>query len=319
MKLKSFLKLVEIRTKVASINPLLFGTLYAYYEYHSFKVLNFLIMLISLLAIDMATTTLNNYFDYKKANKTHGYNYESHNAIVGDKLEERKVLAVIFSLLLIAAVFGVMLFFNTNIIVLILGAVSFTIGVMYSFGPIPISRTPFGEMFSGFFMGFVIMFLSVFIHIYDKDVASIALLNGVLDIRLNIIKVLYLFMVSIPFISGIANIMLANNICDIEDDIENKRYTMPIFVGRPKALMIFKWLYFIAYADIAILIILRVLPAISVITLLTFIPVNKNIKVFFNKQSKAETFALSVKNFIQVSSVYILSIVLAIIIRYLMQ
>ncbi len=49
MNLKSFLKLVEIRTKVASMVPLLLGTVYVLYHYHRFDFVNFLCFLFSAL------------------------------------------------------------------------------------------------------------------------------------------------------------------------------------------------------------------------------------------------------------------------------
>ena len=38
------------------------------------------------------------------------------------------------------------------------------IGYLYTGGPIPISWTPFGELFSGLFMGMIIILLSFFIQ-----------------------------------------------------------------------------------------------------------------------------------------------------------
>lgn len=160
MKLRSFLKLVEIQTKAASVVPFALGTAFDLYEFHKFKLMNLLIMFISLFSFDMATTAINNYIDYKKANRTYGYNYEKHNAIARDNLKESSVIAVIAMLLIIASISGLILFIKTNIIVLLIGMLPFLVGILYSFGPIPISRMPLGEIFSGFFMGFVIVFLS---------------------------------------------------------------------------------------------------------------------------------------------------------------
>ena len=315
MSLSSFFKLVEIQTKVASVIPFTMGTIYALYHFESFNLKNFLLMLISLLTFDMATTAINNYMDYKKAHKTHGFNYESHNAIVNYNLKESTVVGTIATLIAIASIAGFFLFLNTNIVILILGAMSFAVGVLYSFGPIPISRTPLGEMFSGFFMGFVIIFIATYIHVFDKNIVNIGYQSSVLNINFNIIQILYIFLISIPAITGIANIMLANNICDIEDDIENKRYTLPIYIGKKRALILFKSLYYIAYIDIIILLILRVEPILAIITLITFIPVNKNIKMFYEKQTKKDTFIISVKNFVLMNVVHILSIGIAVIIK----
>ncbi len=311
LKLRSFLKLVEIQTKVASMVPFALGTVWTVYRYGELSFLNFLLMLVSLLCFDMATTAINNYMDYKRARKVSGYNYEEHNAIVRDKLKESTVIAVILNLLSIASVSGFVLFLQTSPVVLVIGVLSFMVGIFYSYGPVPISRIPLGEAFSGFFMGFVITFLSTFIHIHDKiDIVLLSYQDNMLSITLNTVEILQIFLVSLPAVLGIANIMLANNICDIEDDIVNKRYTLPIYIGKEKALKLFKILYYIAYVDILILLFLRVLPLTSALVILTFPIVNKNIRVFFGEQTKKNTFVLSVKNFLilNVTGVLALSI-----------
>lgn len=314
MNIKSFLKLVEIQTKAASVTPFALGTLIAIYRFGEFNLMNFLWMFISLLYIDMATTAINNYMDYKKAVRKYGYGYEVHNAIVKDNLKESNVITVILGLLITAVIFGFILYLNTNIIVLILGATSFVIGVCYSFGPIPISRTPFGEILSGFFMGGIILFLSIYIHISSSGIIGVSLNEGILSLNLNIKEVLYIFLLAIPAIAGIANIMLANNICDREDDIENKRYTLPVYVGNDNALKVFKWTYYIAYVDLFILIILGVEPLLSILALATFIIVNRNIKVFEKEHVKSKTFIFSVKNFIIINGARVISYALTLVI-----
>ncbi|QCX34723.1 1,4-dihydroxy-2-naphthoate polyprenyltransferase [Caloramator sp. E03] len=305
MKVRSFLKLVEIQTKIASVIPFTLGTVYALYRFNTFNLKNFLLMFVSLLTFDMATTAINNYCDYKRAVKKHGYNYEMHNGIVKYNLSEIYVKAIICILLIIATTFGVLLYLNTNIIVLIIGIISFSVGIFYSFGPIPISRMPLGEMFSGIFMGFIIVFLAVYIHV-NESIISLMYNNGFLTLQMNLKEVIYIFLLSIPTINCIANVMLANNICDIDDDKENKRYTLPIYLGKENSLAIFKAMYYIAYIDIILLIVLRITPAISIITLLTFIIINKNISLFFEKQTKRDTFVLSVKNLIIMNLVQII-------------
>lgn len=312
MSLVSFLKLVEIQTKVASVIPLALGTLYSIYRFERFNPKNFLIMFISLISVDMATTAINNYYDYKKANKTHGYNYESHNAIVSYNLKESTVILTIFILLATASVFGFILFLNTAPLILLLGGVSFVIGILYSFGPVPISRTPLGEMLSGLFMGFIIVFISIYVHTYDLGIIGLSYSGSILSISFNPIEVLYIFLLSIPTINGIANIMLANNICDIEDDIEDRRYTLPIYIGRERALAVFKALYYICYADLLLLLLLGVTPAATAVTLFTFIPVSRNIRSFYEKQTKKDTFALAVKSFLMINAVQVFAIGFAI-------
>jgi len=98
-----------------------------------------------------------------------------------------------------------------------------------------------------------------------------------LSLRLNAMEVLALFAFAVPAVCGIANIMLANNICDVDDDMENKRYTLPIYIGKEKALWLFETLYYIAFVDIIILAVFRIVSPIVLLTLLVFIPVRRNI------------------------------------------
>lgn len=300
MNVKSFLRFVELPTKVASVIPFLLGSLYALHRFDDFYILRFVLMLVSLLSFDMATTAINNYYDFKKAAKTHGYGYETHNAIVHYKLKESTVVATIVILLVLAVGGGIALVSQTGLIIFLLGGLSFLIGILYSFGPIPISRMPLGELFSGLFMGFVIIFISAYIH-SDQSVVTLLLRDGWMDLHINIVEVLYLFWFSVPAILGIAGIMLANNICDIEDDMENRRYTLPVYIGRKNALLLFKLLYYVSFVDLIVLLLLGIHPVLVVLLLLTLIPLHRNIALFYKKQEKATTFILAVKNFVVMS------------------
>ncbi|WML35241.1 1,4-dihydroxy-2-naphthoate polyprenyltransferase [Clostridium sp. OS1-26] len=316
MSLGSFLKFVEIRTKIASVIPFALGAVYSLYHYKSFKFYNFIIMFISLIAFDMATTAINNYCDYKKANKSHLDSCKVENIVIEGSIKESTALVAIFSLLTIAVTFGIILTLNTNIIVLFIGVVSFFIGIFYTFGPIPISRMPLGELFSGFFMGFVILFLSIYIHIYDQNIVSLVYRNNILTLSINVIEIFYIFLYSIPSIVGISNIMLANNICDIEKDIINNRYTLPYYISKKRALQLFKILYFIGYIDIIILFVLKIIPSIAILALITIIPINKNINIFVKKPIKSETFALAVKNFLFMNIIIVFFIGITVFINY---
>jgi len=82
MKIGSFIKLVEIRTKVASVIPFFLGLAYTLYRFGNINILNTIVMFVAMIFLDMTVTAANNYFDYKRAQKREGYNYDVHNAIV---------------------------------------------------------------------------------------------------------------------------------------------------------------------------------------------------------------------------------------------
>lgn len=314
MTITSFLKLVEIRTKVASVIPYLFGTFYALYAFDTFKPKNALLMFLSMIIFDMTTTAINNYMDYTKAIKKEGYGYEVHNAITAHNLNIKTVRYVIYGMLAISSVLGILLALNTNIIVFLLGILCFAIGVLYTFGPLPISRTPLGEIFSGFVMGLILTFISIYIHIFDQNIIVLSLSSNVFIVRFDLKTLFNIGIACIPLITCIANIMLANNICDMEEDFPNNRFTLPIYIGKKNTLMLWEFLYYFAYISIVIGIILGSLPLTSAVTLITLIPVLKNIQAFEEKQFKGETFICAIKNFMVLNTAYILSIILALII-----
>ena len=313
--MKAFLKLVEIQTKLASQLPLLLGTGYVLYSFDTFKVLNFLFMFLSLLTFDMATTAINNYYDYKKSIKTTGFGYEKHNAIVNYSMNENHVKTIIIVLLLIASIFGILLYMNTNLVVLLLGIGSFAAGILYSFGPIPISRTPFGELLSGGIMGFIIPFLAIYIHLYNSNIITLTYVGGMMHLGVDIPFMIRVILLTIAPMVCIANIMLANNICDMEDDLTNKRYTLPLFIGKKRALTLYKGLYYIAYGSILILLIIKGLPPISWVSLITILPIKKNIDKFYQEQQKSTTFILAVKNLAILVGVTTISLYIGIVIK----
>jgi 1,4-dihydroxy-2-naphthoate octaprenyltransferase len=105
--------------------------------------------------------------------------------------------------------------------------------------------------------------------------------------------------------------MLANNICDIEDDIENKRYTLPIYIGKNNALIVFRALYYIGYLSLIILLLFKVIPLLAALSLVTVIFVNRNINLFYQRQTKEDTFIFAVKNFVLMNVTLVLSIAIS--------
>ncbi len=313
MKVQSFLKLVEIQTKVASVLPFLVGLAFVYYRYGTIKVEQSVWMFISLLCIDMATTSINNFMDYKKAVKKDGYGYEVHNSIVRYGLSEKAVQGTILVLLGLAVLSGIVLVVKTNLVVLVAGMIAFGIGILYSYGPFPISRTPFGEIFSGGVMGLIIPFLAVYIHVFERNIIIYELISWRLNVSMDIKELAVIFFMALPMVFGISNIMLANNICDVDDDVVNKRYTLVYYIGKPKALLIFKLSYMLAYVDIVVLMVMNILPMTAIVALITAVPVRGFIETFYEKQVKSETFVLAVKGFVMISGLYLVGIVAGII------
>ncbi|MBP8031387.1 MAG: 1,4-dihydroxy-2-naphthoate polyprenyltransferase [Acetobacterium sp.] len=283
--IQRFLNYVEIRTKIASLLPFLLGLSYVLYTYKQVDIRNTLLFFISMLCFDMATTALNNYIDVKANGKILEFS-------------QKTAKQILYFLLILAILLGLALVFYTGVIVLVLGALCFGVGIFYTFGPVPISRMPLGEIFSGLFMGLFIPFLVVFINAPEDSLIYVTFTNWLLQVSFNILDLLKLGVVTIPAITGIANIMLANNICDLDEDVKVNRFTLPYYTGVKNALNIFAALYYLGFAAIIIMVVFGILPVYGLITIVGLIPIYKNISKFRKQQSKTITFPLSVQNLV---------------------
>lgn len=289
----NFLSFVEIRTKLASLIPFILGLLYVKYRFDVFKLDRALLMLISLSCIDMATTAINNHCDNKRARRLSPIN-TTDVAIPQRETQERLIIA---ALLLVAVLSGAYLAYLSDVVVLLLGALSFGIGVLYSYGPIPISHTPLGELFSGGFMGLLIPLITIHSQLAPTGFIDLNISASQLILTLQWQELFYVICYSVVLICSIANIMLANNICDLADDLANGRHTLVSHLGTTNSLRLFKYLNVLAFVGWLVLIILKVLPLFNIIYLLLLAPIWQSSKLFLQRQNKAQTFVISIKNF----------------------
>lgn len=102
-------------------------------------------------------------------------------------------------------------------------------------------------------------------------------------------------------IFAISNIMLANNICDEQEDKRNNRRTAVFYFGKKVMLRVFALSYVAGYLCLIVAILIGVLPWLSILTLLSIPFVWHNVHVFFQNQVKRETFVLSVKNSVTIT------------------
>ncbi len=303
MKFKHFLEFVEIRTKLASLIPYIFGSLYAYFHYRTFNWQNALLMFGSLLSFDMACTAINNFMAYK--NEKAG-----ENVIRREGINPKIGLSIIFSLLLLAVILGGLLTWKTDLVVLALGVLSFGVGIFYSYGPIPLYRMPVGELLSGFFMGFIIPFLSIYIHV--PEILTLTFSRETVEITAFWGDLLTIFLVSIPLFFTISNLMLSNNICDLEEDRANHRYTLVHYLGLERSLQLFIGLYITLFLSVVAGIGLALLPWVSILLLFLAFPTLKSAKLLLKTQEKEVGVQVAVKNMVIIGGGSILCLVVGI-------
>lgn len=282
-RFKSLLSYIEIQTKITSVLPFLMTLAYLFASGKHIAPLRTLVFFAGMFLFDLTATTINNYSDTKK----------NHQVL---QFKRRTARLITLILLIISTAFGIWLVCLTDIVVLALSGLCFFFGIIYSYGPLPLSHGPYGEIFSGLFYGVLIPVILVYIN-DAAGLLSFSLSLQKLSFELQLAPAIGLGLLAVVPFCLTANIMLANNICDVEHDIRVHRYTLAFYLKK-KALYLFAGLYYIAYLSVIALVILKYLSPLSLVLLITLIPVQKNINLFFKKQVKEETFVISVKNYI---------------------
>ena len=311
INIKDIIEIVELRTKIASDIPFVVGLLYSIWTFGNFNAVNMILFFIGMVCFDMATTVMNNLMDYVKAkNET----YRQEENIIGTSSLTVKQAAMIFgSLVGVATIIGIILVMRTNLILLFVGMLCFVIGIFYTFGPIPISRMPLGEVLSGVTMGFGIFWIVIFLNSPEASFAWMGLDEGMLVVRLALLDHFKVVLLSLPLVCTIANIMLSNNLCDLETDITNHRYTLVYYIGKSTALKLYQGLYLISFIAMVLAVGFKIAPILMIGTLVVGIPVYKNIQVFIQKQEKRSTFALAIKNMLMIHVMQMLLLVISVI------
>lgn len=131
-------------------------------------------------------------------------------------------------------------------------------------------------------MGFMITLLCVYLNTYEVFQWSFTNLGEI-------------FLISFPNTLWIANLMLANNICDLEEDEKNNRFTLVHYLGKPRALYLFVGMNIVAFLAILFSVFIGIAPWSMLGTFLAAPFIIKQVQLFLTKQVKRETFICAVR------------------------
>ncbi len=216
-------QLAAPHTWVAAYVGVLLSSVYTIAAY-SGQVNLVLLGLLLLICVFMQSSVnvFNDYFDYTKG--TDSLENSSEDAfdavLVYNNLNPKSVLALAIGYLVCAGIIGVYIVYSCGWIPLLIGLIGAIVVVIYSGGKTPISYLPIGEFISGIVMGSLI------------PLACTYVLSGVLDF--------FVLVLSIPLAVGIGMILATNNTCDIEKDIDAKRKTLAVVLGRTEATNVYR-------------------------------------------------------------------------------
>ena len=281
MNFKIFAELIELKAKTASIFPFLLGLAYSLYHYQSVNLSALAIYFVAMFMFNCFVDIWDNYNDYHKAVDTD--DYQKNTNIIG---RENLSMGLIKSLLAFfffgSLILGIIVALMTGWEVFWLGLLCYAVGVFYAGGPKPLSSLPLGELLSGLTMGYVIFLICLYINSSQNFVWSFANLATT-------------FLIALPNTLLIANLMLANNTCDLEEDEANHRYTIVHYIGKKAALIWWTTALILAFVAIVVAVILGLLSPIMLLILLIAPLMIKFARPYLQKQVKKETFISSVK------------------------
>ncbi|MDN6717759.1 MAG: prenyltransferase [Lactococcus lactis] len=272
---------MELKAKTASIFPFLLGLAYSLYHYQSVNLSALAIYFVAMFMFNCFVDIWDNYNDYHKAVDTD--DYQKNTNIIG---RENLSMGLIKSLLAFfffgSLILGIIVALMTGWAVFWLGLLCYAVGVFYAGGPKPLSSLPLGELLSGLTMGYVIFLICLYINSSQNFVWSFANLATT-------------FLIALPNTLLIANLMLANNTCDLEEDEANHRYTIVHYIGKKAALIWWTTALILAFVAIVVAVILGLLSPIMLLILLIAPLMIKFALPYLQKQVKKETFISSVK------------------------
>lgn len=313
MTLKTFFNFTRIQTLPAALLSPIAGCLFAFWYFGSFHFWPTLLFFIGLASINLFVSAWNNLMDYQKALDPE---YKKWNIIVAKSINPKLALNICLALLAIDVVVGLIVLFLTNLAILPIGGLCFLIAIFYTYGPFAFSRFPLGEILAGLCEGFFGFFLAVYINSYDKGYFFINFdRNWFMTWTWDFKILLPILLVGLMCFVQNFNIMFSDNICDLEQDIRNERYTLPYYLKIPRSLKVFTGLYLFAGLCILIAIALGILPIWSLLMSIIALKVIPNIKKFRAKQSKSETFHLQIDNLMLFNASLALTLLLGIIFK----
>ena len=224
MNIKSTILLTRPQGLFATVVPLIVGGAIAY-KTSNFNLTLWIIAFAVALLLQMGTNVFNEYSDYIHGidtPETHGY-----GVLVRKEASPQEAFKLGIGIFVAAYLLSIPLILTRGLLVLVMGVIATLVGIFYSLGPLPISKTPFGELVVGLTMGFLEVIATEFVSSDEITILG--------------------YLVSIPVSLLVSSILLANNIRDIEIDRKVRR-TLAVVIGRKYASWVYYMEYIISYA-----------------------------------------------------------------------
>lgn len=264
MNLSQFFALIRPRTLTAAFSPVVLGSAIGATQFETIQpiwlsLVYTLGILISVLSAQIAANIWNEYFDFKSGLDLTQVSGNS-GSIVRDGIAPTVIKRWGYVTTILPLFLGIALANAITWWYIPVGILCILTSILYSGGPKPISRTPFGEVASGLAMGFAIVGITLYAWTHTLH---------------------WTYLIpAVPSTILIGAIMMTNNLRDFTNDANHGRRTLVILLGRERGLKLLQGLFLISSLWILLWTILGLIPWPSLIALLSLLPAMKVIHIF---------------------------------------
>ncbi|MBP6923605.1 MAG: UbiA family prenyltransferase [Veillonella sp.] len=263
MLISEIIPLMRPRTLAAAFSPVFIGATFSYYAFGAahgtgLALFHSLLIFLAVVCAQIVANMWNEYCDFKSG-LDHGQKIGNAGSVTRGAISMSLLLNLIKGFTVISLLIGIYLSATITWWYIPAGLLCILISFLYSGGPKPISRTPFGEIASGLAMGLAIVLITSYAWTRELSWA--------------------LWIPAIPSIYLVGAIMLTNNIRDYENDKSHGRRTLPIVLGRDRALNVMSTGYFFIYMWLFAWIYQGNIPVTSLLALLSAIPAAKVVSI----------------------------------------
>jgi 1,4-dihydroxy-2-naphthoate octaprenyltransferase len=226
LNFRQFIALIRVPSLTATAVPLFTGGALAL-KIGGFDAVFWLVMLAAALFMQIATNVFNEHGDFINGidkSASHGFA----GIIVKGQATANEVLIIAIAFYAAAAILAVPLVLDRGVYVLVMGLAAAAVGVLYSEGPLPLSRTPLGEIFVGIIMGLT--------EVIATELVSCSRIT------------FSAYLVSVPISLLVAAVLVANNIRDIGKDSKVGRKTLVVILGDRYSQVLYFTMIALSYA-----------------------------------------------------------------------
>lgn len=270
--IQELIPLTRPRTLAAALGPTILGAAFSYYAFGALHgtglaIFHTILIFLAVVSAQIIANLWNELKDFKSGLDA-GQKIGNAGSLTRGAVTPKLISTMIKVLMIVPIIIGLYLSATITWWYIPAGIICILISFLYSGGPKPISRTPFGEISSGIAMGFAIVLITGYAWTRELSLAFL--------------------IPALPATLLVGSIMLTNNIRDIRNDENHGRRTLPIVLGRDRAISLMSIAYIFNFFWIGAWIYLKVLPIPALLALLAIIPAFKTIKIFYTHVDEIE-------------------------------